>query len=514
VLKHLFVTELPIHAREKNAMTDALILVIDAGTTSTRAIVFDVAGRVISVANRLIAQHFPQPGWVEHDAQEIISHSLDAARDALAQLDDRQSEVQALGITNQRETVVLWDRKTGAALHRAIVWQDRRTAPICDRLRGENRESLVVAKTGLLLDPYFSATKIAWLLDAIPGARARANAGELAVGTVDSFLIWHLSGGVHVTDATNASRTSLYNLASGAWDTELCELFDVPLSVLPEIIDSAGIAGHVRADHFGRAVPIAGIAGDQQAAAIGQACLFSGMAKITYGTGAFLLVNAGETPPISQNRLLATVAWQINGKRHYALEGSLFVAGSAIQWLRDEVQLIPSAAESEALARSVTSSDGVYLVPAFVGLGAPYWDAAARGLICGLTRGTTRAHIVRAALEAMSYQTNDVIAAFARDGLPVDSLRVDGGMAANGWLMQDVADILNRPVQQPEILETTAWGAAMLAMVGVGLVPSLEVAAQNWQALKSWQPKMDDVVREQRLNGWREAVTRARSELK
>jgi glycerol kinase len=492
---------------------DSLILVIDAGTTSTRGMIFDAGGNVIAVSNHLISQHFPKPGWVEHDAMEIVSASITAARAALAELGSDVQRVRAIGITNQRETVVLWDRKTGVPLHRAIVWQDRRTSAVCDRLRSQNRESLVQSKTGLLLDPYFSATKIAWLLDENPGARTRAAAGELAVGTIDSFLIWHLSGGAHVTDATNASRTSLYDLNSGSWDAELCALFDVPMSLLATITDSAGEIALSLAEHFGRALPITGVAGDQQAAAIGQACLTPGLAKITYGTGAFLLVNAGDTPRVSSHRLLGTVAWQLAGERCYALEGSLFVAGSAIQWLRDQMGLISSADESETLAASVADSDGVYFVPAFAGLGAPYWDADARGVICGLTRGTTKAHIVRATLEAMSFQTADLLDSFAGDGLPVQTLRVDGGMSANKWLMQNLSDMLDIPVEQPSVLETTAWGAAMLARVGAGLENSLQDAASRWCAVNSWRPQLDAAERSRRLTGWRAAVARARGNI-
>lgn len=489
---------------------DSLILVIDAGTTSTRGIVFDPDGNVIAVSNHLISQHFPKPGWVEHDALEIVSASVQAAREALARLGSDVQRVRAIGITNQRETVVLWDRKTGLPLHRAIVWQDRRTSALCERLRSQNRESLVQSKTGLLLDPYFSATKIAWLLDEIPSARTRAVAGELAVGTIDSFLIWHLSGGEHVTDATNASRTSLYDLNTGSWDAGLCALFDVPMSLLATITDSAGSIAMTTADHFGHALPITGVAGDQQAAAIGQACLAPGLAKITYGTGAFLIVNAGAEPCVSRHRLLGTVAWQLNGERCYALEGSLFVAGSAIQWLRDQMGLITSAEESETLAASIDDSGGVYVVPAFAGLGAPYWDAEARGVICGLTRGSARAHIVRATLEAMSYQTADLLDAFAGDGLPVRTLRVDGGMSANKWLMQHLADMLDVSVEQPAVLETTAWGAALLARVGAGLESSLQDAASRWRAVNSWRSQTDATVRSQRLVGWRSAVARAR----
>jgi glycerol kinase len=492
--------------------TAPLTLVLDAGTTSTRAILFSARGEMLFVENRLISQHFPEPGWVEHDAMEICASSIDALRTVLKNAGANIHNIVGLGITNQRETIVLWDRKTGVPLHRAIVWQDRRTSALCEQLRAESRESLVQTRTGLRLDPYFSGTKIAWLLDHIPGARARAAAGELAVGTIESFLIWQLSGGLHISDATNASRTMLYNINKGEWDHELCAMLNIPIAILPEVTDCAGQFGVTQRDILGYEIPIAGIAGDQQAAAIGQSCFSRGMAKCTYGTGAFVLAQAGTSVPTSNNNLLSTVAWQLQGVRHYALEGSLFVAGSAVQWLRDGLGIVETAAQTEALAQSVNDSAGVYFVPAFAGLGAPYWDANARGLICGLTRGTTRAHIVRACLEAMSYQTADLLSAFAADGLAVERLRVDGGMAANNWLMQDVADITGVQIDRPRVLETTAWGAAILAMIGAGVATTLEDAAKLWTLDKSWYPEITSENRHQLLSGWTRAVARSRSD--
>jgi glycerol kinase len=488
-----------------------LTLVLDAGTTSTRAILFSATGEMLDVENCFISQHFPQPGWVEHDAQEICASSCTAVRTVLLRAGENTKYITGIGITNQRETIVLWERKTGVPVHRAIVWQDRRTSALCERLRGESRESLVQSRTGLLLDPYFSASKISWLLDHIPDARVRAEAGELAVGTIESFLIWHLSGGAHITDATNASRTMLYDIHRGCWDLELCALFNIPRSLLPEVTDCAGKFAITKREMIGAELPITGIAGDQQAAAIGQSCFTRGMAKCTYGTGAFVLVNAGINVPTSHNKLLATVAWQLEGVRHYALEGSLFVAGSAVQWLRDGLGIIAHSNETESLAQSVDDNGGVYFVPAFAGLGAPYWDADARGLVCGLTRGTTRAHIVRSCLEAMSYQTADLLSAFAADGLAVARLRVDGGMAANNWLMQDIADVTGVPIDRPKVLETTAWGAAILSMIGSGVAASLEEAAKLWSAETMWEAKQNKAQRDTRLLGWSRAVSRSRS---
>ncbi len=490
-----------------------LTLVLDAGTTSTRAILFSADGEMLYVENRLISQHFPEPGWVEHDAIEICNSSIDALRSVLKNVSANARDIVGLGITNQRETIVLWDRKTGVPLHRAIVWQDRRTSALCDQLRAESRESLVQIRTGLRLDPYFSGTKIAWLLDHIPGARARAVTGELAVGTIESFLIWHLTGGLHISDATNASRTMLYDIRKGEWDHELCDMLNIPVALLPEVTDCAGKFGVTQRGVIGIEIPITGIAGDQQAAAIGQSCFTRGMAKCTYGTGAFILAHAGTQMPTSQNKLLSTVAWQLQGVRHYALEGSLFVAGSAVQWLRDGLGIVETAAQTEALAQSVNDSAEVYFVPAFAGLGAPYWDADARGLICGLSRGTTRAHIVRACLEAMSYQTADLLSAFASDGLAVERLRVDGGMSANNWLMQDIADITGTEIDRPRVLETTAWGAAILAMIGAGVATTLQDAAKLWTLDKSWRPKITTDKRYQLLTGWSQAVARSRSNL-
>jgi glycerol kinase len=489
--------------------TGPLILSIDAGTTSTRALLVSAQGEVVARAGRPLPLHTPQPGWVEQNGLEILARTLDAIRDVLTQVDGAAARVLGVGLTNQRETVLLWDRATGEPVAPAIVWQDRRTADVCARLRDAGQEPVVQAKTGLLLDPYFSATKIAWLLDAVPGARERAARGELLAGTVDSFLSWHLCGGAHITDATNASRTQLYDLAAGGWDASLCDLFQVPMTLLPRVTDSAGALAQVRLPDLGLDAPLAGIAGDQQAAAIGQGCLVRGMAKLTLGTGAFLLVHAGATAPQSAHRLLATVAWQLEGARAYALEGSLFVAGSAVQWLRDGLGLIAASDEIEALAESVPDSGGVQFVPAFTGLGAPYWDADARGLICGLTRGTTPAHIARACLEAMSQQTRDLADAFAADGLPLSRMRVDGGMSANGWLLQDMADTLELPVDRPAELDSTALGAAFLAMAGIGLVPDLAHAARGWQVDAQFTPRPRPQAQSQR-RAWQTAIARAR----
>lgn len=485
------------------AMTDPLILVIDAGTTSTRALVFDPTGHIVAQASQIITQYFPQPGWVEHDANEIAQASQAVGRAALAQL-AKPCAVVAVGITNQRETVVLWDSATGAPLHRAIVWQDRRTADRCDALTPH--AALVTQTTGLRLDPYFSASKVAWLLDHVDGVR-ELPAGQIRAGTIDCYLatLWT---GAHITDASNASRTSLYDLSAGKWSPELCDLFGVPVTLLPQVTDSAGQLGMINADIFGIELPLCALIGDQQSAAIGQACISPGLAKITYGTGAFLLVHVGTEPRISAHQLLGTVAWQIAGRRAYALEGSIFVAGSALQWLRDDLGIIGTAEESAAIAASVPDSDGVVFVPAFTGLGAPYWNPQARGLICGLTRGSTKAHIVRACLEAMSHQTDDLLGAFAADGLEVTLLRIDGGMANNDWLMQDLADLLNMPIERPAVVETTAWGAAILASIGAGLHEDMASAGANWRAAAATSPQMTVTTRAARRAQWQSAVKR------
>ncbi len=477
------------------------VLVIDEGTSSTRAMLVDGNGRVGAMAQRELTTNYPRPGWVEQDAGEIWRLTLEAAREAIG---EDASRVAGIGITNQRETIVFWDRSTGAALAPAIVWQDRRTAGICDGLRDAGHEAAVQATTGLLLDPYFSATKIAWALDHWPALR---DAGErLCVGTVESWLVFKLTGGLHVSDATNASRTQLMDLRGG-WDDGLCALFAVPRFALPQIVDCAGPIGFTLPEHFGAAIAIAGMAGDQQAAAIGQACFAPGDTKATYGTGAFILTHAGAVPPVSANRLLSTVAWQLGGERAYALEGSLFVAGQMIQWLRDELGLIVASNETAALAASVDTSGGVQLVPAFAGLGAPHWRPDARAAILGLTLGSTRAHIVRAALEAVANQSAELQRAFAADGVHWSRLRIDGGMAANDWLAQDLADVLDLAVERPANVESSALGAAMLAAVGAGLHPSLDAAAAAMRGKgQSFTPAMPGEARSRRLEQWDRAV--------
>ncbi len=493
-------------------MTDKLILVLDAGTTSTRAIAFTGSGEIVASAGRPMSQHYPASGWVEHDAAEIWALSIACLEEVAGTVGvDR---IAAIGITNQRETICFWDRSTGEPLARAIVWQDRRTADYCAQLKAGDPalEARVQAKTGLLLDPYFSATKIRWALDNWPMVADAARDGRLAVGTVESWLIWKLSGGaapgsVHVTDATNASRTLLMDLASCQWDDELISLFGVPRAALPAIVDCAGALAETRL--LGRSVPITGAAGDQQAAAIGQGCLTPGALKATYGTGCFLLAHAGAVAPVSRNRLLSTVAWQLGGKPAYALEGAIFVAGSAVQWLRDGLGIIATSAESESLAQSVPDNGGVSFVPALAGLGAPHWAPDARGLICGLSGGTTRAHIVRAALEAQGQQTADLVDALAADGVAAARLRVDGGMVANNWLCQDLADSLGIVVERPRVIETTAMGAAMLAGVGAGLFADLESAATAMAAAdRSFHPAIDAAARGLRRAQWQAAVAR------
>jgi len=477
------------------------ILVIDEGTTSTRAMLFALDGRCLGSAQRELTQHYPGPGLVEHDAAEIWDRTFECAREMVMQAGGAD-RVAAIGITNQRETIVFWDKATGEPLSRAIVWQDRRTAGICAELKDEGHEPAVQAKTGLLLDPYFSASKIGWALREWPGLRDVGD--RLAVGTVESWLVWKLTGGLHVTDATNASRTALMAIGSGGWDDGLLALFGVPHAILPEIVDCAGRFGETAL--FGSAIPICGLAGDQQAATLGQACLHPGDTKATYGTGAFVLTATGTTLPTSRNRLLATVAWQIAGQRHYALEGSVFVAGSLIKWLRDDLGLLGSASESEAVARSVPDNGGVYLVPALSGLGAPWWRPDARGAISGLSFSAKRAHVVRAALEAQAHQTNDLKTAFAGDGCDWTRLKIDGGMAANDWLAQDLADMLGIEVERPAFVETTAMGAAMLAGVGAGLFRSLEDAAGLRGEMRVFRPELDRTERQRRLDGWGRAV--------
>uniref|UniRef100_UPI0035B0C6ED glycerol kinase GlpK n=1 Tax=Hylemonella sp. TaxID=2066020 RepID=UPI0035B0C6ED len=488
------------------------ILALDQGTTSSRALVFDRQGRVVALAQQEFAQHFPQAGWVEHDANEIWSSQLAVARQALQRAGLEARQLRALAITNQRETTVLWDRRTGEPVARAIVWQDRRTAALCDSLRSR-WAGRIQRKTGLMLDAYFSATKLQWLLDHVPGARARAEAGELAFGTVDSWLLWNLTGGqVHATDASNAARTMLFNIHTLQWDEELLNLFTIPHAVLPHVHPSSGVFGETEASLLGAAVPVAGIAGDQQAATFGQACFAPGMAKNTYGTGCFMLMNTGDAAVHSQHQLLGTVAWL--GPRTpacYALEGSVFMAGATVQWLRDGLQIIQSASEVEDLAASVPDTQDVYLVPAFAGLGAPDWDGHARGTLVGMTRGTTRAHIARAALEAIALQTADVFEAMGQDaGVPLHELRVDGGASRNDLLMQLQADCLGVPVLRPALTETTAFGAAGLAGLASGLWSGANELSALWRLQCRFEPQLPEAGRRAKLARWREAVERAR----
>lgn len=488
------------------------LLALDQGTTSSRAMVFDAHGRVCGVSQREFAQYYPKPGWVAHDAHEILTTQLDCARAAIAEADIAPSAVAAIGITNQRETTVVWERSTGRAIAHAIVWQDRRTAPDCDRLREAGHADMIRHLTGLELDAYFSATKLAWILRETPGAHERARRGELAFGTIDTWLAWHLSGGaLHVTDPGNAARTMLYDIHRGEWSDELLTLFDIPPTLLPQVVDSIGVCGHTRADVLGAAIPIAGIGGDQQAATFGQACFAPGMAKQTYGTGCFLLMNTGHRTVESHNRLLTTIAWRRGGDTTYALEGSNFIGGALVQWLRDGLGIIQSSNDIEALAASVPDSGGVVLVPAFTGLGAPYWDAYARGTLVGLTRGTTRAHIARAALEAIALQTVDLVEAMKRDGAgPLRELRVDGGGAANNLLMQLQADLLDVPVVRPQMLETTVLGAAYMAGIGAGMWSGEDEVAAHWQEAARFQPRMKSTEREAMLERWHRAVERSR----
>lgn len=486
------------------------ILAIDQGTTSSRAMVFDHAGRVVSIAQKEFEQHYPAEDRVEHDPEEIWKTTLDTARKAFAEAEKTGGDIAAVGITNQRETTILWDRATGEPIYNAIVWQDRRTANVCRKLHEEGLESHVAARTGLLLDPYFSATKAAWILDNVDGARERAEKGELAFGTVDSFLIWRLTGGrVHATDATNASRTNLFNIHTNDWDDALLEHFRVPRACLPGVHDCAADFGETDPDIFGRPIPIAGVAGDQQAAAIGQACFEPGAIKSTYGTGCFVLVHTGAEVVASQNKLLSTIAYRLNGETSYALEGSIFIAGAAVQWLRDELGIIKDAAETAELAESLESNNGVYLVPAFTGLGAPHWAPEARGLVAGLTRGAGRAELARAALEAVAYQTADLMDAIAADGVSARTLRVDGGMVANDWTLQFLADILGLPVERPKVLETTALGAAYLAGLQIGAYQNTDDIAERWRLDARFQPAMAAEERNKNIAGWKEALRRA-----
>ncbi len=483
------------------------ILAIDQGTTSSRAIVFDGAGKVVTAAQRAFAQHYPADGWVEHDPEDIWRTTLETAREVFRQVEGAGCEIAAIGITNQRETTILWDRATLKPIHNAIVWQDRRTADICEKMRADGLEAGIAARTGLVLDPYFSASKAAWILDHIDGARARAENGEIAFGTVDSFLIARLTGGaVHATDATNASRTSLFNIHTNEWDVGLLEEFRVPRKCLGDVRDSADDFGRTDADIFGRPIAICGVAGDQQAAAFGQACFAVGDIKSTYGTGCFVMAHTGKQALISNNKLLTTIAYRLGGETRYALEGSIFIAGAAVQWLRDELGIIKNAGDTAELADTIESNEGVYLVPAFTGLGAPHWRADARGAIYGLTRGAGRAHFARAALEAVAYQTADLIDAFAADGVAPRTLRVDGGMVASDWTMQFLADILNLPVERPRILETTALGVAYLAGLQIGAFNDVSDIAERWRLDARFQPAMAPDERSRNLAGWREAL--------
>ena len=490
------------------------ILAIDQGTTSSRAILFDEALRVAAVGQQEFPQHFPDSGWVEHDPADLWSSVAGACRAAIERAGAAPGQIAAIGITNQRETTLVWERATGRPIHNAIVWQDRRTADACRRLRDEGHEAMISARTGLLLDPYFSGTKLAWLLDHVEGARAKAERGELLFGTVDSYLIWRLTdGAAHVTDATNAARTLLYDIRKGAWDADICALLNVPMAMLPEVRDSAAHFGDSRADLFGRPIPIMGVAGDQQAATVGQACFAPGMMKATYGTGCFAVLNTGDRPVASKNRLLTTIAYQLGGKPTYALEGSIFVAGAVIQWLRDGLKLIREAKESQPLAEAADPNQHVYMVPAFTGLGAPYWDAECRGAIFGLTRATGPAELARAALESVGYQTRDLLQAMIADYPDARDvvLRVDGGMTASDWGMQFLADILGAPVDRPTVAETTAMGAAWLAGMQAGVYPGQAEFAKSWALDRRFSPTMDAATREAKVAGWKDAVRRTLS---
>jgi glycerol kinase len=487
------------------------VLAIDQGTTSSRAIVFNDLQQIVGLGKMEFTQHFPASGWVEHVPEEIWATSLWATKTALKKAGIEASEIAAIGITNQRETTIVWDRKTGKAIHNAIVWQDRRTSKICERLKAAGHEKLVNRKTGLLLDPYFSATKISWILDNVPGARKRAERGELAFGTVDSYLIWRLTNGAsHATDASNASRTLLYNIETGEWDDELLVLFKVPRAILPTVKDNADNFGTTEKSILGAPIPILGSAGDQQAATIGQACFEPGMMKSTYGTGCFALLNTGTDMVRSRNRLLTTVAYRINGKTTYALEGAIFIAGASVQWLRDKLRLFKDASETGTLAKAAAEDSTVYLVPAFVGLGAPWWDAEARGAIYGLTRNSGASDLARAALESVAYQTQDLLSAMRKDwkGARDTVLRVDGGMVASDWTMQFLSDILDVPVDRPTILETTALGAAWLAGWKAGVWPDMKGFSKRWALDRQFNPAMDPALRKRKLKGWNDAVRR------
>ncbi|MFM7672168.1 MAG: glycerol kinase GlpK [Bacteroidota bacterium] len=491
-------------------MSNRYILSLDQGTTSSRTLIIDQKGQIVSIAQKEFKQHYPQPGWVEHDANEIWSTQSGTIAEALAKAKLTPDQIAAIGITNQRETTVVWDRRTGHPIHPAIVWQDRRTAHYCDQLKSDGHGKSIQEKTGLLIDAYFSATKLKWILDQVPDARASAASGHLAFGTIDSWLIWNLTNGkVHATDVSNASRTMLYNIHELRWDTELLQLFDIPASLLPEVRSSSEIYGHasLNGNKDASGIPIAGLAGDQQAALFGQLCTKPGMAKNTYGTGCFMLMNTGEKAISSNNRLLTTIAWQINGKTQYALEGSVFIAGAVVQWLRDELKIIRHSHEVEALAAQVPNADGVYLVPAFAGLGAPHWNPHARGSIFGLTRGSNQAHIARAALDSIAYQTADVLHAMNADaGIPVTELRVDGGATINNSLMQFQSDLLKCSVVRPKITETTALGAAYLAGLAVGVWDNIDSLQSQWEIDRKFVPTCTEEERSNAIDGWHRAV--------
>ena len=489
------------------------ILALDQGTTSSRAILFDQQGTIHGIQQQEFEQIFPQPGWVEHNAEEIWNTQLKVAQDVLSSTGTGADQIAAIGITNQRETTLLWNRETGKPIGNAIVWQDRRTSSFCDQLKEDGHEPLFRNKTGLVLDAYFSGTKIKWLLDNTEGAREAAQEGKLAFGTIDSWLVWNLtSAKQHITDATNASRTLIYNIHDGRWDTELLDILDIPTGILPEVRSSSEVYGHTDERLFGTAIPVSGIAGDQQAALFGQMCTSEGMVKNTYGTGCFMLMNTGEKAVSSNNNLLTTIAWKINGTVHYALEGSIFIAGAVVQWLRDGLGIIESASEVESLARSVDTNGGIYIVPAFTGLGAPHWDQYARGTISGITRGTTRAHFARAALEGIAYQVADVLDAMRKDaGIDLAEMRVDGGASANDLLMQFQSDMLGVPVLRPKTLETTALGAAYLAGLAVGYWNSLEEISAQWQLDKRYTPSMDTSSVSALKTGWIKALERSKN---
>ena len=496
---------------DKETTMAPYILAIDQGTTSSRAIVFNSSLEIVAVAQREFKQIFPQSGWVEHDAEEIWSSTLDTCRQAIDKARIAPAEIVSIGITNQRETTIIWDRKTGQPIHKAIVWQDRRTSNMCDQLREAGHDPMITAKTGLLLDAYFSGTKIKWLLDNVEGARARAEAGELCFGTVDSFLLWRLTGGkVHATDATNASRTMLYNIHENCWDKDLLNLLEIPASLLPEVKDSSADFGVSAEDLLGAPITIGGIAGDQQAALVGQACFKPGMIKSTYGTGCFIVLNTGQDPVKSNNRLLTTIGYRLNGQNTYALEGSIFVAGAAVQWMRDAMGIIEQASETGKLARKADINQDVYLVPAFTGLGAPHWDSDARGAIYGITRATGPAELSKAALESVCYQTRDLLEAMRGDweAMSETVLRVDGGMVASNYTMQFLADILDAPVDRPIVLETTALGAAYLAGLHKGIFPPPAEFAESWKRDKRFTPDLDEDIRQRKYAGWKDAVRR------